>query len=177
MTKQFKNKHYFVPQKRPDSGCIPWGYEIILRAANVPGINFQTFQDDFDFDKYHQHGESGMNNFDTVSKAIMKRYPHVVLGTKIFSRGQGEDKLQFVEKYIGEIPRILVSICPEPDLNPKAFHIMPVLSSTNDSLVLLYSVKKANDAWQLDMLHMSKAEFVHKHDVGTDGCDVAFLDM
>ena len=31
--------------------AIPTGYEILLRAANVEGVNFETFQNDFDLDK------------------------------------------------------------------------------------------------------------------------------
>ena len=43
---------YAVPQRRQLSGCIPTGYEMLLRAAEVPDIDFDTFQDEFDLDSF-----------------------------------------------------------------------------------------------------------------------------
>ena len=176
MTDQYEKKEYFVPQKRPNSGCIPLCYEILLRAANIQGIDYQTFQDEFDFDKYLQNGKSGKNNFDTVRKAIMNKYPHITLESKKFLLGQGKDKLKFVEQYIEERPRILVSIWVQPSKPSERieFHIMPVLGSTDDNLVLLRAV---NDNREPITQDISKSDFVHNHDNGKDGCDVAFLDM
>jgi len=42
---------YVISQRRPRTGCIPTGYEILIRAAGIPGIDMNTFQDDFDLDK------------------------------------------------------------------------------------------------------------------------------
>jgi hypothetical protein len=40
-----------VKQKRRETGCIPTGYEMILRAAGINHVTFDTFQDEFDLDK------------------------------------------------------------------------------------------------------------------------------
>jgi len=40
-----------VHQQCSGTGCIPTAFEILFRAAGKSGINFTTFQDDFDLDK------------------------------------------------------------------------------------------------------------------------------
>ena len=75
---------FVVKQKRPASGCIPTGYEMILRAAGVKNVNFTTFQDDFDLDQNAKPGDQGKNNFDSVAKAVQAKYPHVHLKKRDF---------------------------------------------------------------------------------------------
>lgn len=43
-------QNFAVHQRRSRSGCIPTGYEMILRAAAADGVDFAKFQDDFDLD-------------------------------------------------------------------------------------------------------------------------------
>ena len=47
---------YAVHQRKPDTGCIPTGYEMLLRAAGIAGIDFQTFQEEFDLDLRRAQG-------------------------------------------------------------------------------------------------------------------------
>ena len=42
---------FAVHQRRQATGCIPTSYEIILRAAGIQGIDFNSFQDDFDIEE------------------------------------------------------------------------------------------------------------------------------
>jgi len=37
-------KKFAVVQRRPNSGCIPTGYEMLLRAAKIDNIDYDTFQ-------------------------------------------------------------------------------------------------------------------------------------
>jgi hypothetical protein len=54
---------YAVPQRYPLTGCIPTGYEIILRARGIDGIDYTTFQERFDLDKDLPEGAPQGNNF------------------------------------------------------------------------------------------------------------------
>ena len=166
-------RKYVVKQKRPLSGCVPWGYEIILRAASVPGIDLQTFQDEFDFDKGLQSGQQPQNNFQSVAEAIRQKYSQVAFGIREFPPGQGKDKLGLVEQHIEKGRPILVSLALEP-FGQQGWHIMPVVDATDDSLVLLHSV---GDNGEPVTCEIRKSEFVRIHDEYQGGHDVAFLDM
>jgi hypothetical protein len=70
-------QQYIVKQQRPATGCIPTAYELILRADNREGVNFETFQDEFDLDKDLRPGEQPRNNFESVAEAVQKKYPGI----------------------------------------------------------------------------------------------------
>ena len=50
-------KRFAVFQRRPLSGCIPTGYETLLRAANIEGIDLDSLQDDFYLDQRIAEGQ------------------------------------------------------------------------------------------------------------------------
>lgn len=54
-----------VPQ-RHESGCIPTGYEWLIRYLKIQGVNLKTFQEDFDL------GQD--NSLDSVSAKIRSVY-------------------------------------------------------------------------------------------------------
>jgi hypothetical protein len=166
-------RKYVIKQKRPTSGCVSWGYEIILHAADVKCVDFQTFQDDFDFDKDRRPGQEPVNNFRSVGEAIKKKYPQVIFKIMEFSQGKGNDKLKIVEQQIERQHPILISLALEA-FGQKGYHIMPVVDATDDSLVLLHSLDKKNEPVTCEI---PKSEFVRIHDKYSGGNDVAFLDM
>lgn len=102
---------FVVRQRRPKTGCIPTGFEILLRAAKAEGICFDTFQDDFDLD---QHGGTPRNNFGSVAAEVKKVYPNVVFTCKSFEKGEGNLKLECVERMISNKRPVLVSIALSP---------------------------------------------------------------
>jgi len=57
-----------IPQ-RHESGCIPTGYEWLIRYLKIQGVNLETFQEDFDL------GQD--NSFDSVSAKIRNVYPTI----------------------------------------------------------------------------------------------------
>ena len=75
-------QQHVVKQKRNQTGCIPTGYEVVLRASGYKGVNFETFQDEFDLDKNLKPGEQPQNNFETVAEAIQLK--SVAAGTAGF---------------------------------------------------------------------------------------------
>lgn len=153
---------YAVPQRRVDTGCIPTGYEILLRAAGVEGIDFTKFQEEFDL---------GMarNNFQNVADAVSKKYPNVKFRTRIFKTG--EEKLRFVEDRLAKGQPILISLALSPN---GGWHTMPVVDQTDEELFLLYIV--APDG-RRDLRAIHKSEFTRRHDEWPGGNDVAFLNV
>jgi hypothetical protein len=151
-----------VHQKNRNTGCIPWGYELLLRAARTPGIDFETFQDDFDLKEH--------NNFASVAKAVQSRYPWVDIDYVDFRRGA--EKLTFVEQRLSAGKPTLASIALQ-GLNPsnRGWHIMPIIAATNEDLLLLMGI----DDGRPNILRLSKTRFVQIHDQFPGGSDVAFL--
>jgi hypothetical protein len=164
---------FIVPQKRPNSGCIPTGFEILLRAAGIEGINYETFQDEFDLDKDRKPQEQPKNDFDSVSLAVQKKYPNVNFKRISFPKGKGEEKLNFVEEQITKHRLILVSIALLPIFNVLGWHIMPVVDIDKDNLTLLYSVE-TNGRKQI--LKLKRLDFISIHNNFDGGDDVAFLE-
>lgn len=156
-------KKYAVPQKRDKTGCIPTGYELLLRAANIQGINYQNFQDEFDL----EYKKIGVNNFVTVANTIKNQYPHVDILVKHFKTGN--EKLKFVEKYITNKKPILISLTLTSN---GGWHIMPVVDLDKENLFLLVVVYP-NKLFKT--MKIAKNEFVRRHDDWPGGNDVAFL--
>src|SRR5687767_1025608 len=116
---------FAIPQRRPATGCIPTGYELILRAAGAAGIDFDSFQDEFDYDK-DRHALSirhpirsirtllrPRNNFETVARAVSRKYPNVRFRVVRFPKGQGDKKLAFVEEHVSRQRPLLISLSLE----------------------------------------------------------------
>jgi hypothetical protein len=161
---------FCVVQRRPDSGCIPAGYEMILRAAGATGIDFATFQDDFDLDKNRLPWQEGQNNFDSVADAVSRRYPEVRFQSRSFL--VGDEKLRFVEEQIAHQRPVLVSIALNW-IGQQGWHICPVVDATTAELALMWSVGPSGFP---EVRPINKAEFVRVHDTFPGGREVAFLE-
>jgi hypothetical protein len=162
---------YIVKQKRQETGCIPTGYEMILRAAGINHVAFDTFQDEFDLDKNLKPGDSPRNNFESVAHAIETKYPDVRFQHIGFEKCDGRKKLEVVERMISQKIPVLISLALDP-FGGRGWHIMPVVDSSTDSLTLLWGVN-ANGTPHVKTLR--KADFVHIHENYRGGDDVAFL--
>lgn len=167
---------HIVKQKRPATGCIPTGYEVILRAANTKGIDFDTFQDEFDLDKDLQPGQQPQNNFDSVAQAIQEKYPHIKFQHVGFQKGEGQKKLALVEKLIQQQLPVLVSLArallPAP-YGGGGWHIMPVVDAANDTLTLLWCIDAQDKPHTITL---RKNDFVAIHEKCIGGDDIAYLE-
>jgi hypothetical protein len=160
---------YVVPQQREQTGCIPTAYEIMLRAAKVEGINYNTFQDEFDLDK---NGGPPRNHFDPIAKAIKLKYPQVDICWETFPKADGAEKLARVEQFIRAQRPVLVSL-PNAAEGGKGWHIMLVVDSSDTELTLLNYVDKTNGKPVTKTL--PKSRFVEIHDKFPGGDEIAFL--
>src|SRR5262249_7337004 len=149
-------------QRNLATGCIPTGYEFLLRAAHTSMVNYETFQEDFD------PSESPGANFESVAAAIRAKYPHVHLSVRRFKRGA--DKLQFIEQRLARKQPLITSLTLSPE---GGWHMMPVLGSNSTNLFLLRLVRPDGS---MDLRAIRKADFVRIHDEWPGGDDVAFLE-
>jgi hypothetical protein len=161
-------QRYTVHQRRPRTGCIPTCYEILLRAAGVTGINYESFQDEFDLDRY---GGAPRNHFVSVAKEIQKKYPFVEFMCDSFAKGDGGNKLARVECFIAQRKPVIVSLANAP-FGGCGWHIMVVVDATEDTLTLLEYVDQIGTARTITI---SKKEFVRIHNEYPGGVEIAYL--
>lgn len=163
---------FAVPQRRLATGCIPTGYEMILRAAGVQGIDFASFQDQFDLDAARQPHEPYRNNFESVAAAVQARYPSVRFSVARFAQCDGAGKLRFVEEQVSQRRPLLISLAQSP-FGGGGWHIMPVVDMDDSILTLLNIVRPDGSA---EIQRLPKSELVRIHDNYPGGDDVAYLE-
>jgi hypothetical protein len=159
---------YIASQRHCQTGCIPTAYEILLRAAHTPGIDFETFQEEFDLDR---QGDAPRNNFSSVAEAIQKRYPYVTFNCEGFAKGDGQTKLARVEEFLDAKRPVIVSVANAP-FGGTGWHIMVVVDATAENLTLLEYVDPQR---RPHTKTISKADFVKIHDDYEGGDDIAYL--
>ena len=89
-------------------------HEMILRAAGARGIDFDTFQEEFDLDMARQSNQPFRNNFESVAAAIQATYPSVCFKVARFAPGDGASKLRFTEEHVSQKRPILISLARAP---------------------------------------------------------------
>ncbi len=103
-----------VVVQRHESGCVPTGYEWLIRYLKIQGVNLEIFQEDFDF---------GQNNgFESVSAKIRSVYP--TINIKVESYSKGIDKVNRIKSLLEEQKPCLISLALG---NGRGWHIMPVV--------------------------------------------------
>ena len=162
-------KKYLIPQRNLRTGCISWGYEIILHAAGIKNVNFDTFQDDFDLDKNLNLGQKSRNHFSTVADAVRQRYPQIEFKRKEFPKGQGFEKVCFIENFLVKQQPILISLTKAEF---GGWHIMPVVDMDEYHFYLL---NRFDSNGVENVIKMKKTEIAYRHDNWHGGEDVAFL--
>lgn len=171
-------KRYAVPQRRPQSGCIPAGFEMLVRAAGLVDVDLESFQDDFDLDKARGPADPPRNNFESVAAAVVFRYPHVVFRRHVFSKGM--DKVAFIESCLAAKRPALVSVSLQ-GLNSISetqwgfgWHIMLAVGLENGDVRLLHSILPDGRALTIVL---SKSDLAYIHDTFPGGDDVAVLEL
>jgi hypothetical protein len=144
---------------------------MLIRAAGAVGIDYTTFQDEFDLDINLGSGQSEpRNNFGSVRDAVQAKYPHVRFEETSFPTGA--EKIAFIDARLAKHQPVLVSIRQVESGQPRGWHVMPVVDATDDSYLLLDVVHRdgtPRTRW------MTKREVEHIHDNFEGGKEVAFL--
>lgn len=161
---------FAVHQRRSQSGCIPTGYEMILRAAGAEGVDFSTFQDDFDHDIHLGSGQKEpQNNFSSVATSVRKRYPWVVFEQSSFA--SGAEKVAFIDRMLADKKPVLISLAMKP-FGGHGWHIMPIVDATKDQYLLLEFVEcdgTPKTQW------IDKTIVSNIHDTFDGGREIAYL--
>ncbi|MEX1028168.1 MAG: hypothetical protein WD049_09215 [Candidatus Paceibacterota bacterium] len=159
-----------VHQRRQQTGCIPTGYEMILRAAGAEGVDLDSFQDDFDLDINLGRGQvEPKNHFGSVASEVHRKYPWVEFDWKQF--GTGHDKVAFIDEHLAKKQPVLISLALS-SFGGRGWHIMPVVDATDAQYLLLEYVGsdgRVRTRW------IDKLEVARIHDEYDGGCEVAFL--
>jgi len=163
-------KSHFVEQRFCKTGCIPTCYEILLRAVGASGINFDTFQDEFDLDKDRQ-APPYANNFETVAAKVRDRYSAVDFQIRSFADNHGRDKLDFITQHFSDGRPILVSLNMSEFGGPGKCHIMPLLDMSADRLQLFYGM----DQGTAKAMPIKTSDLVRIHDTYPGGREIAWL--
>lgn len=158
-------KRHLVVQRDPVLGCIPTGYEWMLRVAEIQGISLATFQDDFNLQALGR----GENNFDTIADAVECTYSHVRIRRRSF--GQGQEKIDFIRSLIESKTPCLVSLT----LTPRGgWHIMPVVYIDDQIIRLILEVDPTG---LIHCVELRFKEAIRRHDQWPGGNNIAWLEI
>lgn len=157
-----------VNQRRLATGCIPTAYEMMLRAANVPGIDLANFQDEFDLDK---NGGPPQNHFVSIGRAIQAKHSQVEFVCEPFPKGKGPDKVTRIEELIAQKQPVLVSLANAAS-GGAGWHIMPIVDATADEFILLEYVEPSG---KVHTKPVKKDEVARIHDQYAGGDEIAYL--
>lgn len=94
-------KTHIVPQKHKETSCIAWTYEVLLRIRGAEGVDYSTFQDEFDLGAEHNH-------FGSVARDITSKYPNIRFEFEV--KSNGAEKIRFIEDLAARKIPIALSI-------------------------------------------------------------------
>jgi hypothetical protein len=156
---QLSNWNKTVVPQRHESGCIPTGYEWLIRYLKIRDVNLDTFQEDFDL------GQD--NSFSSVSAKIKSVYPAINIKVQSFSKGI--DKVNRIKSLLEEQKPCLISLALG---NNQGWHIMPVVSIDETNIQLIHHA----DAGGHFIWSFSVAEIVWRHDYLQGGKDISWIE-
>lgn len=151
-----------VPQ-RHDTGCLPTGYEWMIRYLGITGIKLHTFQEDFDL----QYREEGMNNFQDVTRKVKATYPNLNVYFKEFATGK--EKVEFIKQLVEASTPCVLSIALRPEGG--FWHIVPVVSIDNEKIKVIWSDKSSSPYTK----EYTIKEIIYVHDNWSGGRDIAWI--
>jgi hypothetical protein len=141
-----------------ESGCIPTGYEWLIRYLRIQGVNLETFQEDFDL------GQD--NSLDSVSAKIRSVYPAINIKVQSFTKGT--DKVNRVKSLLEEQKPCLISLALGKG---QGWHIMPVVRIDETMVLIHHSDAEGHYTWSFPI-----AEIVWRHDYLQGGNDISWIE-
>lgn len=113
-------------KQREHLGCIPTGYEWMIRFAKIENVNLTNFQEEFNL----QERGLGDNSFKPIGDAIQKKYPQIKIKTESFDDGQ--EKIEFIKSLIEKQNPCLISMPAFCNADFQGYHIMPITGFDDD---------------------------------------------
>jgi hypothetical protein len=161
-----------VPQ-RYETGCIPTGYEWLIRYLGIERVELGTFQEDFDIQRVHQ----GMNNFASVADRIRSRYPFIDIHTECFS--QGLEKVRVMKNLIERDIPCLVSLAlhgfrtREGHVIERGWHIMPVVCISDQKVAMIHRGTEGGN----QILELLVTTVITRHNDLEGGKDISWIEI
>jgi len=147
-------------QQRHESGCIPTGYEWLIRYLKIQGVNLETFQEDFDLVQN--------NSFNSVSAKIRSVYPSINIKVESFTTGI--DKVNRIKSLLEEQKPCLISLALG---NGQGWHIMPVVNIDENSIQLIHNADSGGQyTW-----NFSIEQIIWRHDYLQGGHDISWIEV
>jgi len=150
-----------VPQ-RHETGCVPTGYEWMIRYSKIEGVNLNTFQEDFDL---QLRGE-GDNSFVPVAEKVKVTYPQVDIKIRNFVKGK--DKIAFIKRLIQNDTPCVMSLAKPTG----GWHIVPVVSIDDKRVKIIWVANEFGN----QVLDYPIAEIISRHDNYRGGKDIAWME-
>lgn len=155
---------YLVIQRDPTQGCIPTGYEWMLRMVEAKGIDLNGFQEDFNLESKG----FGANNFDSIAQAVFKVYPNVRIVSKFFQ--EGREKVDFIRRLVENNIPCLLSLTLYPT---GGWHIVPVIFIDDHVIKMIWDVQSTG---KVVILELPVLEVIDRHNQWPGGDDIAWLE-
>lgn len=163
-----------VPQ-RNDTGCIPTGYEWIIRYLNIEGVNLETFQEDFDLD-LERRSPPYENSFESVRNRIMRRYPQI--NVRIESFQHGVNKVRAMIRLVERDTPCLLSLALhglrtlDNRLIERAWHIMPVVLIDDQRMNVIHHANERGN----QVLELRTTQVIWRHNNIEGGKDISWIE-
>ena len=142
-----------------ESGCVPTGYEWLIRYLKIQGVNLKTFQEDFDL------GQD--NSLDSISAKIRSVYPTINIKVQSFTKGI--DKVNRIKSLLEEQKPCLISLALGYG---QGWHIMPVVRIDETTIQLVHHADAdGHFTWSFPI-----AEIVWRHDYLQGGNDISWIE-
>jgi hypothetical protein len=161
-----------VVRQRYQTGCIPAGYEWIIRYLDIKGIDLETFQEDFDIQR---RGE-GMNTFVTIAEKVRQRYPFLDIRVECFD--QGIEKIRVMKSLIARDVPCLISLAlhgfrtNEGQVIERGWHIMPVVSIGDLRMKMIHKGTENGN----DTLELTIEQVIRRHEDLEGGKDISWIE-
>jgi hypothetical protein len=160
MTELSDWKNIVVVQQDPQFGCIPCGFEWMIRYKGIEGLK-NTFQKDVSLGRN--------NSFDSVAIEVKKQYPQIIVKHQDFH--DGERTVGFIRNHIEKnLPCLIVY--PKMNVSGKLEgHAVPVVFVNGETIKVISSTCESGNQTQ----EFPIASFLYWYT--KCGCsDVAWLD-
>lgn len=162
-----------VVRQRYPTGCIPTGYEWVIKYLDIKGIDLETFQEDFDIQRM---GEC-MNTFVTIAEKIEQRYPFLDIRVECFD--QGIEKIRVMKSLIARDAPCLISLALhgfrtyEGQVIEGGWHIMPVVCISDLKMKMIHKGTENGN----EILERTIEEVIRRHEELEDGKDISWIEM
>jgi hypothetical protein len=157
-------------QKEPKSGCIPTGYEFLIKMGRIENVVHNTFQDDFDLNK--RFNDSSAANFRSVAEEIKRVYPFINIEIESFDKKEGQKKVAKIKELIEKDEPVLISLNINEFTGKMGWHIMPVIGISDNRFRLL---KSYVDFGKPNLIWITFSNIIKIHENYPGGEDIAYL--